>query len=194
MQGILREKLLTHALKLADVGRIYLTESQNFVAAYFRWLEETEKDLSGLRSPISVLLQAEKTSLISVMDGYVPNQIQADKSIRKIQKACAAQSLEKISKDIHAKIEGIDHTFEQLNEKLCHAVAILATKTPDLYAGIQLNQQGMDAIWIMLGRLPETVPMYNYFCAKINSTDRNYLLADIIQKIISNRNSPALQG
>jgi len=40
---------------------------------YFGWLEEAEKDLSCLRSPISILLQAEKSSLISVLDSYLPN-------------------------------------------------------------------------------------------------------------------------
>ncbi|MCI0693340.1 hypothetical protein L0337_15210 [candidate division KSB1 bacterium] len=187
MQCILREKLLTQAMKLADVSNVYRTESYRFVDAYFRWLEEAEKDLSGLRSPISTLLQAEKSSLTSVVDGYLPNQIQAGKSIRKSQKAVAAQSLEKISKEIYSKIETIDHTLEQLNEKLCHAVAVLASKEPELYEKLQVSQQGIDTIWKMLGRTPETIPMYNYFCAKLAPTDRNYLLMDIIQKIVSNK-------
>ena len=88
MQCILREKLLTQAMKLADVSNIYRTESHRFVDAYFGWLEEAEKDLSGLRSPISILLQAEKTSLTSVLDGYLPDHIQAGKSIRKKPESC----------------------------------------------------------------------------------------------------------
>jgi hypothetical protein len=91
MQCILREKLLAQAMKLADVSNVYRTESYRFVDAYFTWLEEAEKDLSSLRSPIGILLQAEKSSLASVSDGYVPSQIQAGKSIRKIQRAVAAQ-------------------------------------------------------------------------------------------------------
>ena len=62
MQCILREKLLMQALKLADVSKIYCIESHRFVAAYFDWLAEAEKDLSGLRSPISVLLQAAEVA------------------------------------------------------------------------------------------------------------------------------------
>ena len=187
MQCILREKLLTHAMKLADVSNIYRTEGYRFVDAYYGWLEEAEKDLSGLRSPISILLQAEKSSLTSVLDGYLPNHIQAGKSIRKCQKAVAAQSLEKISKEIYSKIENIDHTLDQLNEKLCHAVAVLASKIPELYKELQINQHGVDKIWKILGNTPETIPMYNYFCAKLASTDINYLLMDIIQKIASNK-------
>ena len=178
---------MTQAIKLAHVSNVYRTESHRFVDVYFGWLEETEKDLSGLRSPIGILLQAEKSSLTSVLDGYLPNHIQEGKSIRKIQKAVAAQSLEKISKEIYSKIENIDHTFDQLSEKLCHAVAVLASKEPDLYEKLQVSQQGIDIIWKMLERTPETIPMYNYFCAKLASTDRNYLLMDIIQKIVSNK-------
>ena len=107
--------------------------------------------------------------------------------IRKIQKAVAAQSLEKISKDIYSKIENIDHTFDQLSEKLCHAVAVLASKEPEVYENLQLSQHGIDTIWKMLSRTPETIPMYNYFCAKLAFTDINYLLMDIIQKIVSNK-------
>lgn len=187
MQCILREKLLTQAMKLADVSNVYRTESHRFVDAYFGWLEEAEKDLSGLRSPISILLQAEKSSLSSVLDGYLPSHIQAGKSIRKSQKVVAAQSLEKISKEIYSKIENIDHTFDQLSEKLCHAVAVLASKEPEVYEKLQLSQQGINTIWKMLSMAPETMPMYNYFCAKLASTDINYLLMDIIQKIVSNK-------
>lgn len=187
MQCILREKLLTQAMKLADVSNIYRTESSSFVDAYLAWLEEAEKDLSGLRSPIVILLQAEKSSVASVLDGYLPNQIQAGTSIRKNQKAVAAQSLEKVSKEIYSKIENIDHNLDQFSEKLCHAIAVLASKEPDLYNNLQVNQQGVDTIWKMLSRTPETIPMYNYFCAKLASTDINYLLMDIIQKIESNK-------
>ncbi|TFH42148.1 MAG: hypothetical protein E4G94_06780 [ANME-2 cluster archaeon] len=186
MQCILREKLLAQAVKLAGVSNVYRTESHRFVDAYFAWLEEAEKDLSSLRTPISILLQAEKSSLTSILDGYLPNFIQAGKSNRKNQKAAAAQSLENVSKEIYSKIEHIDHTLDQSSEKLCHAIAVLAIKEPELYNRLQVNQHGVDTIWKMLGRTPETIPTYNYFCAKLESTDINYLLMDIIQKIVSN--------
>ena len=187
MQCILREKLMAQAMKLSGVSNIYRTESQRFVEAYISWLEDAEKDLSGLRSPISILLQAEKSSLTSVLDGYQPNFVQEGKSVRKIQKAVAAQSLEKISKEIYSKIEHIDHILDQLNEKFCHAIAVLTNKEPELYNNLQANQDGVSKIWNMLGSSPETTPMYNYFSAKLAFTDINYLLMDIIQKIADNR-------
>ncbi len=187
MQCILREKLLAQATKLAGVSNVYRTESYRFVDAYFTWLEEAEKDLSSLRSPIGILLQAEKSSLTSVSDGYMPSHIQAGKSIRKIQRAVAAQSLEKISREIYSKIENIDHALDQSNEKLCNAIAILEIKEPELYNRLQVNQQGVDTIRKMLSKTPETMPIYNYLCAKLASTDINYLLMDIIQKIVSNK-------
>jgi len=189
MQCILREKLLAQATKLAEVSNLYRTESHRFVDAYINWLEEAEKDLSGLRSPISILLQAEKSSLTSVLDGYIPDHIQAGTSPRKIQKALAAQSLEKISSEMYSKIESIDNNLEQLNEKLCHAVAVLASKHPEVYDTLQVSQQGLDTIWGMLAKTPETLPMYNYFCAKLAATDKNYLLMDILQKIASNKST-----
>jgi hypothetical protein len=178
---------MAQAMKLAGVSNVYRTEDSRFVGAYLAWLEEAEKDLSGLRAPIVIVLQAEKSSLISVMDGYLPDNIQPGKSIRKSQKAVAAQSLEKVSKEIYSKIENIDHTLDQSSEKLCHAIAVLAIKEPELYQKLQANQHGVDIIWKMLGGTPETIPIYNYFCAKLASTDIHYLLMEIIQKIVSNK-------
>ena len=192
MQCILREKLMSQMIKLADVSNIYRTQNYRFVDAYFNWLQEAEKDLSSLRSPISILLQAEKSSLTSVLDGYLPDYIQNGKSTKKNQRAVAAQSLDKISKEIYSKIESIDRYLEQINEQLCHAIAVLANKEPDLFNGLKANQHGIDSIWDGLGRIPETRPMYNYFCNKLAQTDRNYLIIDIIQKALSNREKKRL--
>ena len=101
MHCILREKLINNAVKLSDVSTIYLTESNRFVDAYFGWLQEIENDLAGLRSPISIILHAEKSSLASVLDGYLPDNVQEGRSIRKKHRAVAAQSLERVSKEIY---------------------------------------------------------------------------------------------
>jgi hypothetical protein len=95
--------------------------------------------------------------------------------------------LEKVSIEIYSKIEHIDRTLDQSSEKLCNAIAVLAINNPDLYKGLQVNQIGVDTIWKMLGEATETIPIYNYFCAKLASTDINYLLMDIVQKISSNK-------
>ncbi len=187
MQCILREKLLIQGRKLSDISNIYQIDSSRFVNAYMLWLDEAEKDLSVLRSPISIILQSEKSSLNSVLDGFLPDHIQPEKSIRKIHKAAAAQSLEKISKEFYAKIDSIDQMFDQMNEKLCHAIAVLASKDHEVFEKLQLNQKGVGIIWRKLGTLPDTIPMFNYFSAKLSSTDINYILMDIMQKILSNK-------
>jgi hypothetical protein len=187
MQCILREKLLAQAIKLAEVSNIYRTESHQFVDAYLNWLEQAEKDFSSLRSPISILLQAERNSVGSVIDGNLPLNIQSGMSARKNQRVAATQSLEKVSKEIYSKIEAIDDFLEQFNEKLCHAVAVVASKQPETYSKLEATQHGVDTIWKMLGSVPEVVPMYNYFSARLAVTDRNYLLMNIIQNMLSNK-------
>ncbi len=174
-------------MTLSAVSAIYRSENHRFVEAYMQWLEQAEKDLSSLRSSISILLQAEKSVLNSVQDGYVPNYIQAEKSTRKIQKAVAAHSLEKVSQELYAKIEHIDRHFEELKEKLCHAVAILTTKNPSMVSQLQADQQGVDLIWQAMRQAPETIAMFNYFSAKLTVTDVQYLLIDVLQKFTSNQ-------
>ena len=187
MQSILREKLMAQMEKLARVSDVYRTQSHLFVEAYFSWLQEAEKDLSTLRSPISILLQAEKSSLVSVIDGSLPDHIQGGRSTRRSQRAAAAQSLERISKEVYSKIEDIDRNLSQANEQLCNAVAVLVTKEPDITNGLQPDQAGLNAIWKGLSRTPETRPMYHYLSAKLAPSDRDYLLIDIIQKLITNK-------
>ena len=187
MQCILREKLLAQATKLAIVSKVYHSDSTRFVSEYFGWLIEAEKDLATLRSPVGILLQAEKTSLTSVLDGNLPDHLHSAKSTRKNQRAVAAQSLERISREFYSKIEKIDQSLEQMSDKLCPAVAVLASKEPGVFEGIEPNQQGIVTIWRMLGSTPETAPMYHYLCARLAPTDRDYLLTDIIQNIVSNR-------
>lgn len=187
MQYMLREKLLAQASKLASVSNLYGTDSHRFVGAYLSWLEETEKDLSRLGSPLNLLLQAEKSTVAAVLDGYLPSNIQSGRSLRKSQRAVAAQSLEKVSRELYAKIESLTQILDELNEKLCHAIAILGSKEPEIYKRISASHDGVETIWKMLGSTPETFPMYNYFCAKLTSADRNYLLMEIILKIMVNK-------
>jgi hypothetical protein len=188
MQGIIREKLLTQAMKLSEVSNLYYKDATRFVEAYIIWLIEAEKDLSTIRSPLSVILQAEKTLILAVMDGYIPEYIQAGKSIRKNQRAAAAKSIEKISKELYSKIENIDQVLQELNEKLCHAVAVVCSNHPGLMIDIQNRKVSADNIWQILGSTAETMPMYNYFSAKLSAIDREYLLLSIIQNIISSIN------
>jgi hypothetical protein len=187
MQCILREKLVAQAVLLSAVSQVYRTESNRFVEAYLAWLEAAEKDLAGLRAPIGILLQSEKSALISVLDGYVPGHVQPGRNLRKIMKAAAAQSLERISREIFSKVEHIDQELGQQNEKMCHAVAVLLSKSPEIVPQLDPAQPGIDKVWRMLGATPETASMYHYFSAKLAVSDRNYLLGDILQKIVANR-------
>jgi hypothetical protein len=109
------------------------------------------------------------------------------RSLRKGQRAVAAQSLERVSREIYSSIERIDHQLNEMDEKLCHSVAVLASKNPDTYERLTPSQEGVDIIWSMLSMAPETILIYNYFCAKPPLTDRNYLLLGIIQNVINNR-------
>jgi len=186
MQCVLREKLMAQSIKLSEISRIYQVESYRFVDSYIEWLDETEKELSSLRVPISTLLQAEKTKLISVMDGYVPEYIQNSKSLRKIQRAVSAQSLSKISQDINSKITSLDLFFEQLHEKISHAIAVIAGKDSGFYNSICDNKISSRDMWLVVSNTPETRPIYNYLSAKISMTDRDYLMINVIDNIKNN--------
>ena len=187
MQCILREKLAALATGLADVSEVYRTDSVRFVDAYLSWLKNAELELLNTRSPICVLFQAEATSVASVLDGYRPEHLEFSRSPRKAQRGAAAQSLERVSREIYSNITRIDSQLNDMEEKLCHGVAVLANKNPDLYARIAATQDGVDMIWAQLSVAPETAPLYSYVCARLSLVDRNYILLGIAQNVVNNR-------
>lgn len=187
MQSILKEKLVRQAEQLSEISETYLSDSSSFVAKYLNWISQTEKELSSIRSPFSIIFQAEKSKVKSVEDGFVPEYIQSEKSPRKIQRAVTAQSLNKISQEIYLKIESIDKELSEINEKLCHAVALLASKENKLFKELETNEISVNKILKLLSVTPETIPMYNYFCSKLSFTDIKYLLFDIIRNLLNNR-------
>lgn len=174
------------AFKLGEISNLNYKDASRFLEAYVGWLIEAEKDLSTVKSPVAIFVQAEKNAIFAVMDGYLPEHVQGGKSIRKNQRAVAAKSVEKISGELYSQIEKIDHNLHEINEKLCHAVAVASGKHPELMLAIQNRKAGAGDIWRILGSTPETLPMYNYFSAKLSAVDREYLLLSIIQNIISN--------
>jgi hypothetical protein len=187
MQCILREKLAVLAAALADVSEVYRTDTFRFVDTYLEWLKNAEQQLLSTRSPICVLLHAEVTSVASVLDGYRPEHLEFTRSLRKVQRAAAAQSLERVSREIYVNITRIDGQLDEMEEKLSHGVAVLGTKNPDLYGRITADQDGVDLLWAQLSLVPETVPLYSYVSARLSLIDRNYILLSIAQKIVNNR-------
>jgi len=187
MRCVLREKLMAHALRLSEVGGCYRTESHRFAVAYFGWLEAAEKDLSGLRAPLAILLQAERTALTAVADGYTPQHVERSRNAGKVLRFAAAQSLEKVSLAMRAQIEDIDRELNEQNERMCHTFAAVASKSPGVFADLRADQTGIDTIWQLIGATPETAAMHQYFCARLAVSDRNYILSDILQKAVANR-------
>jgi hypothetical protein len=187
MQCILREKLAVLATALADVSEIYRTDSFRFVDAYLSCLNEAERQLMSTRSPMCALLHAEVAAVASVLDGSRPEHLEFSRSLRKAQRAAAAQSLERVSREIYATISRIDSQLNEMEEKLCHGVAVLGAKDPDLYGRITATQDGVDMIWTQLGLALETAPLYSYACARLSFVDRNYVLLGIAQNIVTNR-------
>ena len=69
---------------------------------------------------------------------------------------------------------------------MSNAIAVLNIKKPGLYDSLKQDEKTVSIIWKLLSETPETVAMYNYFCAKLSYLDIKYLILDIIQKIKTN--------
>jgi hypothetical protein len=187
MQALLREKLMDYIKNIKELSNIYKYESYKFVDKYYEWLEKVEHELERLKNPIGFLLQSEKILINSVLDGNIPEDISRGRNMRKCQRAAAAQSLEHISSELYINVKSIDKVLEDWNEKLSQGIAVLAYKEPDLYDSLNIDNVTINSLWLKLSQTQETLPVYNYLRAKLSLSDINYLLTDIIQKIINNK-------
>jgi hypothetical protein len=191
MQSLLREKLMALSNKLSVVSGLYRTDAHRFVGAYFAWLEEAERELAALRTPLSIVLQSERSSLAAILDGYLPEHLQAATRVRKTQRAAAAQSLERVAREFYGKIETIDHSFTQFREQLSQALAAIATVDNGFYGSLTVDQTGVDRAWRTLQMTRETLPMANYLSARLSLIDVNYILIDLIQNIVAKKPTSA---
>jgi hypothetical protein len=187
MQSMLREKLMAQSQKLSVISKTYKNDVGHFVESYFQWLEELENDIRSLRSTLSIMLQSEKTVLMSIMDGNIPVHVRDSKNSRKYIRVASAISLEKIAREMASIVNNIDMNLDPTKQQLIQAIAVLSIKDSNLYDSLSVDPMSVSSIRHKLSTTPETVQISNYICAKLTSMDINYLINDILANIVSNR-------
>lgn len=185
MLSILKEKIICQGISLAQTSALYQSDAQQLVAKYIRWLNDTEESIASLRTPLSLTIQAERTTILAIGDGLIPDGVQPSKSTRKLARAATAISIEKVSLLLQEKVREIDLFFEQILEQLCQAAAIVQSLKPQTYSSLNA-EFGPSKLWQEIKQTKETVQIHNYLCAKVSVTDRNYLLTEVVQRILSN--------
>lgn len=187
MHCLVKEKLLKQAEGLSEISKTYYSNKSRFIPEFIKWLDESERELSFNKNPIGILFQSEKSKILSVLDGYLPDDVPNEKNLRKVQRAVTARSLNFLSTEIYSKLQQIETEYDAVREKLSHAIAVLGTKDPGLYASLDNDQKSVIQIWKLLKETPETLPMYNYFGARLSQTDLFYLITEILGNIVVNR-------
>ncbi len=187
MQSILRETLMVQVDSLAKVVQGYGADPTQFVASYLTWLNDAQDALGRLRSPMLAFVQAERATIMSAMDGHVPDGTAVSRSPRKTLRAVASLSIERMSREMYERVNEIDRNLAPMVEQMAHAVAVLAAKEPKFVENLAVTQAVADGVWKMLTQTPETMPVSHFFAAKLSLADRNYLLLEVIGNLVANR-------
>ena len=184
MQAIVREKLMGCLLALGEVAHTYRKDSSRFVAAYFRWLEQTEESLAPLRLPLLSTVQSQKTQLLAIEDGLIPPHVQAEGSVRKRQRAATAALLDTMTQVLQDRVAQADRFFEEPREKLAQSLALLLTQNPSALDNLQPDNAGVDAVWRAMQATKELAAIVNYLSAKLPRADRDYCLVEVMGNVL----------
>ncbi|MCQ8896990.1 hypothetical protein NQT62_11155 [Limnobacter humi] len=186
MQALAREKLLTALLSLGDVVNTYRKDSTRFVAAYFQWLENTDESVGPLRLPVSGLIQSQKSQLLAIEDGLMPPHVQTEgNSVRKRQRAATATLIDTMTLALQDKLQTIDRSFDDAQDKLAQCLAVLMGQQADFLVNIKPDNTGVAATWLAMNQIKELTPVLNYLTAKYPRADREYCLHEVLLNALS---------
>jgi len=186
MLALIKEKLQAALDSLKTVSGLYLSEPYRFPAAYVDWLQQTSKEIEGLRDPLIGVLQSEQAKVAAVSDGLIPVEITANKSLRKTQRAAAAQSMGVVSQLLFERLTVAEQQMDDYRDKISQAIAALAIRKPDSLELLEVDYAGRVKIWRALQEVPETQPVYHYLSSRLTLSDRDYLINEVLFNYLEN--------
>jgi len=150
------------------------------------WFSRVEQVLTRLRSPLASMVASERGRVVATPDGLHDPEVREQASGRKALRAMTAVSLSRVERALREMVGEIDHKLDSLREKLASFLAAASGSVP-----IPLppecaseRQRWLHQVWATLGASPETRSLYAYLNASMSSSDRFYLLDDVLTQML----------
>lgn len=183
MLAITRQLLLGHLLEIRELVDAYARRDA-FVPDVLRWLQRTESTLQRLRSPLSSLVATQRAQILAVGDGLSePTVVRVGRSARRTERAVTAIALRHIEEALRTRLMEIDHKLEDAREKMVSFLAA-ASKNVAIPPPTGDRTAWLHATWRALGAGRETGALHTYLDALLTSTDRDYLLDDVLSNLL----------
>lgn len=182
MQSIIRERILEQLLSIPGLVDQYAAQESSFMQNVAHWLRATEQALEPFRLPLVSRLSTIRGQLIAVSEGSM--DVGTIKITRKQKRGEAIKLLQQSEEALREHISKIDNQFEEFREKLSQLLAVASSREA-LPATDHITAGYLDNVWELAKKVPENSTLALYLQGRLTETDRRYLLADLIEHLLT---------
>jgi hypothetical protein len=182
MKAYTRELLRSNLLQLTRLQREHdQTGAYNELDAYF---EEVKDAFGRLRSPIAAIVANVQSEIQSCLEGKELDQMKSNISSRKMRKAGISAALVVLNESMQHELAQLDAVFAEMEEKLAQTMAAASSIQP--FPARTGNRETWYAeIWQQMEAGPNTKAMTLYLKTALVKADRNHLLAELLDRLMS---------
>lgn len=182
MKSVIRERILELLNDIPALVDAYHQKQSHFSDNCLNWLRQAEQALASFRLPLTSQLAGLRGAMIAATDG-LSEPDSGTKSSRKQRSAQIMLLLQQAEEVLRRHCDQIDQEFEEYNEKLSQLLAVASAKRP-LPATDQISQTYLNSIWQQVKHSQDNTTLSHYINARLNDTDRCYLLVDIVSNLL----------
>lgn len=182
MQSIIRERVVEQLLSVPKLVDQYAMQEAQFMSNVAVWLRTTEQALEPFRLPLVSRLATLRGQLIAISEGHT--EVAVAKISRKQKRGEAIKLLQASEEALRDQVTKVDSQFEEFREKLSQLLAVASSREP-LPSTQHITTGYLDKVWQQAKGVPENATLALYLQGRLTETDRRYLLADIIEKLLA---------
>ena len=148
------------------------------------FLEKIKDEFGRLRSPIAAIVANVQSEIRTCIEGKESENMKANTSSRKKRKAGIAAALMMLNESMQHEIAQLDAMFAEMEEKLAQTIAAASSIQP--FPARTGNRETWYAeIWQQMEAGPNTKAMTLYLKTALVKSDRNHLLAELLDRLMS---------
>ncbi|MDY6857247.1 MAG: hypothetical protein SWO11_21605 [Thermodesulfobacteriota bacterium] len=191
MLALTRERISVHLQELPILIDLYQKHDSMFINKTVIWLFDLEKILLQIRNPLASFVAIERGKILAISDGYRDSNSQTVSTTkRKSGLVTAMIVLGRVEAVLLKKLDDIDSKFEIWREKMAQFIAVATNSHPIPLPPTEPRQSWLKEIWSQFSVTVETKSMYNYLNTVMNTSDRLYLLNELIENTLNGLEKP----
>lgn len=186
-----REVILEKLLLLPALIDAYQQGDVGFPARAVSWLQELERSLAQLRSPLTSLASRQRARIVAAQNGYREAPLNGGKLSRsKGIHVTASQALGEVEAELISQVLLIDQKFDLWRDKLAQFISVASNSVPIPLPPSSPRQDWLKQIWQSWGTIDETRTMYSYLNTVMSLGDRLHLFGELLENNMNGFGEP----